>query len=344
MYEINIYDDIDKNEGYTLKEIKSQLDLAGGEDVHVKIFSFGGSVFEGLAIYTELTNYSGFVTTEIIGISASISSIIFLAGRKRIINQIGFLMMHEAWTMTAGSAEQLEDDAKLLRQINAQLLSIYQKVTGLSEDVLKEKMSKDTYMGPDELLELGFVTEIKEGAKLVASIQNFTQKQLKPKELKMAMTKEEKAEFEALKAQNESLNSEIAGLKEAHEKALLDLQNKKQEEVQEAIKAEIKRQEDIRASLLHEDQKEFAETLVNSGKSLADAKLALFDHFKENKCVFQAKTVDPVAVLESQAPKASTHVESQEESVIDRWKALKDPKKRMEFFNKHKTEIEKELK
>ena len=77
MKTIKIYDAIDPMWGYGLADLNQDLEEANGKDVHVKIQSGGGSVFEGLAIYNTLKNYEGNVTTEIVGISASIASIIF---------------------------------------------------------------------------------------------------------------------------------------------------------------------------------------------------------------------------------------------------------------------------
>lgn len=304
METIKIYDTIDPMWGYGLADLEADLRNAGGEDIHVKIQSGGGSVFEGLAIYNTLKNYEGQVTTEIVGLSASIASVIFLAGDKRIVNEAGFLMIHEAWTMTAGGASDLREDAELLDQINAQILDIYQRVTGMDREVLAEKMSKDTYMGAEELMELGFVTEVNEGVKLVASINKFTNKQLKKEPQQMA--EQEKTQVESLEAQNKEIEAKLAekDAKMAELSAEIEALKASQEEaIKAGIEAEKQRESEILNSCLHEKQAEFAKELVAKGESVVNAKLALMDNFKANQGEYMK--VDPVAVLEAEAPQAS---------------------------------------
>jgi ATP-dependent Clp endopeptidase proteolytic subunit ClpP len=341
MKTIKIYDSIDPFWGYGLENLEADLASANGDDVHVKIQSGGGSVFEGLAIYNTLKSYEGEVTTEIVGISASIASIIFLAGSKRIVNEVGFLMIHEAWTMTAGGASDLREDADLLDQINSQILDIYQNVTGFDRDELKEKMSKDTYMGPKELLEMGFVTEVKEGLQLVASINNFKMNSLKQKtekEPSMAMTKEEKAEFEALKAENLVLKEEGETLK-------AELETKSDEQVQaqiaEGIKAEKEREASILASALHDKQKPLAEKLIAEGATLEGAVMAINKDFIVNKADYMKPQVDPSATLTNEAPSASTKEveEAPEVNHKEKWMELKAEGKFIEANNYFKENI-----
>ena len=353
MKTIKIYDSIDPYWGYGLDSLEEDLKNAKGDDVHVKIQSGGGSVFEGLAIYNTLKNYEGEVTTEIVGISASIASIIFLAGSKRIVNEVGFLMIHEAWTMSAGNADDLREDAELLDQINSQILDIYENVTGFDREELKEKMSKDTYIGPSDLLEMGFVTEIKEGVQLAASIKNFTRNSLKPQKTKeptiMAMTKEEKAKVEALEAEILALKTDK---EEAVAKIVLDkdaeieqIKAEQEQKIADSIKAEKERESGILASISVPQQLEFAKTLVAEGKDLMSAKVALLDDLNANKEVYlKAEGTPSIEALTNEAPRASKPDEGVKPSIVAEWKSIKDPVTKKEFFNENKVQIQKELK
>ncbi len=351
MKTIKIYDSIDPFWGYGLESLEEDLKNANGDDIHVKIQSGGGSVFEGLAIYNTLKNYEGEVTTEIVGISASIASIIFLAGSKRIVNEVGFLMIHEAWTMSAGNAGDLREDAELLDQINSQILDIYENVTGFDREELKEKMSKDTYIGPSDLLEMGFVTEIKEGIQLAASINNFNTNSLKQtaKEPKMAMSKEEKAEFEALKADNKALKLEK---EEAVAKIVLDkdaeieqIKADQEQKIADSIKAEKERESGILASISVPQQLEFAKTLVAEGKDLMSAKVALLDDLNANKELYLKVEATPsIEALTNEAPRASKPEGEEKPSIVAEWKSIADPVAKKVFFNENKAQIKKELK
>lgn len=70
--------------GYcNLSFVQRQLSEANGQDVTVRINSFGGDVDEGFAIYSELRRYAkennAEVTTLAEGRCASIATVIFLA-------------------------------------------------------------------------------------------------------------------------------------------------------------------------------------------------------------------------------------------------------------------------
>ena len=335
MKTIKIYDAIDPMWGYGLADLNQDLEEANGKDVHVKIQSGGGSVFEGLAIYNTLKNYEGNVTTEIVGISASIASIIFLAGSKRIVNEVGFLMIHEAWTMTMGNADDLREDAELLDQINSQILDIYQSVTGYDRDELKEKMSKDTYMGPEELKEMGFVTEISEGAKIAASLGNHLNLAKGEK-----MAKDEKAP----EASIEELQNQIVALQEENESLKNELSENSDEKIQakikEGVKAEKERESAILNLCLHKDQNSLAERLINEGATIEQASLQINGDYKNNFAEYNKAQVKEKDAFED-APKASGQQEEEEEVKVDhkaKWMELKSEKKFAEanaYFAEH---------
>ncbi len=343
---IKIYDAIDPYWGYSLADLENDLRLADGQDVHVKIQSGGGSVFEGLAIYNTLKNYEGNVTTEIVGISASIASIIFLAGSKRIVNEVGFLMIHEAWTMTAGNANDLREDADLLDQINAQILDIYEKVTGFNREELKAKMSKDTYMGPKELLELGFVTEVSEGMKIAASIGNHISVKNFPQTAKGEhMAKDDKAP-EAENQKFAELETKLLALQKENDALKTELENKSDEKVeakiQEGIRAEKERETAIMALALNSKQKAVAEKLVAEGSTIENAVMAINKDFQANYAEYtKVDQGQAVAMLQGEAPSASGQQPEEQPQVdhVTNWRNIVNIQEKQEYFNKYKTEI-----
>lgn len=79
----------------------------GGENVTVNINSPGGDMFEGLAIYNLLREYSGKVTVKVLGIAASAASIIAMAGDEIQIGRGAFLMIHNCWIVMIGNRHDL---------------------------------------------------------------------------------------------------------------------------------------------------------------------------------------------------------------------------------------------
>lgn len=135
-------------------------------DLRVRINSYGGEVSEGLAIYSLLKSFAHKVTTICDGFACSSASVIFMAGQERIMNQSSLLLIHNAWTFAEGDANALRKQADDLEKITKPSLDIYTSITGLEESVIKEMMDQETWITPQEALDMGFATKVLEdGAK-----------------------------------------------------------------------------------------------------------------------------------------------------------------------------------
>ncbi len=143
----------------------------------VNIHSGGGSVFDGLAIYNYFKGLKQEVHTKSSGLVASISSIIFLAGKKdtRTINSTDNFLIHLPMGGEFGNAEDLEKTADELRDIEDKLATIYEAETDITKKEALDLMKKDEMMDIDFLKEKGFVSEIVE-FKAVANFNNKTMK------------------------------------------------------------------------------------------------------------------------------------------------------------------------
>lgn len=156
--EIEVYDEIGFW-GVNAKDFRAKLKGAG--DVVLKINSPGGSVFEGVAIYNDLKAHKGNVRVEITGIAASIASIIAMAGDEIAIAENAMMMIHNAWTVAIGNAEELQAQADVLSKIDGQLALTYAAQKGTPGiRAIKQMMADETWMTGKEAKESGFVTEI----------------------------------------------------------------------------------------------------------------------------------------------------------------------------------------
>ena len=144
---------------YTLSKELQALD-PDIELINVHINSYGGEVAEGLAIYNLLRNHKAKVRTYCDGFACSIASVIFMAGEERIMSNASLLMVHNAWMYTAGNADQLRKDADDLDKITQASINAYMQNVNITEDKLKELLDAETWLLPDEALEMGFATSI----------------------------------------------------------------------------------------------------------------------------------------------------------------------------------------
>ena len=142
----------------------------------VSINSPGGDVFAGVSIYNTLAGYDkGAVTIEVNGLAASIASVIAMAGDKIVMLPGSSMMIHKPWSMGVGNADELEKVAKTLNSIEESLIPIYTSRTGLSDERIKEMLADETWMTPQEAVDLGFADEYIEAKQKVGfsdSIKN----------------------------------------------------------------------------------------------------------------------------------------------------------------------------
>ena len=146
-----------------------ELDECKG-DLNIYIFSPGGDVFAGFAIYTMLSRYEGHVNVYIDGLAASAASVVAMAGDSIFIPENATMMIHNAWGIIAGNKFEVEDFRKQLELIDDQISQVYADRTGKDIEEIKQLMNAETWMSGSEAVNLGFATALTENKKIAAKI------------------------------------------------------------------------------------------------------------------------------------------------------------------------------
>ena len=130
-------------------------------NLEVNINSNGGSVTGGLAIANAIKAYSkGEITCNVLGIAASMASVVACAGKRLCMGEGAFLMVHNPWTVTMGNAEELRKDANTLDKMRDSILGFYQaKCPDKTPDDLKALMDAETWLNPPDAIAQGFIVE-----------------------------------------------------------------------------------------------------------------------------------------------------------------------------------------
>lgn len=170
MKQINIFGDIIASEAdrwfaseVTPAQIVDALKDAGGEPVEVLINSNGGSVAAGLAISNAIKQYPGETTCVVLGLAASMASVIACAGKTLKMGEGAFLMIHNPWTYTSGNAEELRKDADTLDKMRDSILGFYLGKCPDKEDELKAAMDAESWLTREDARAMGFAVEDYEG-------------------------------------------------------------------------------------------------------------------------------------------------------------------------------------
>ena len=127
--------------------------------ITVHINSNGGDLKEGLGIYNVLKGRN--VTTICEGFAASSASVIFCAGKTRIMNAASLLFIHNASMLMAGTADEMEKAAEDLRTITEAAKAAYREAgVNISDEELTALMDQETWITPEAAVAMGFATEI----------------------------------------------------------------------------------------------------------------------------------------------------------------------------------------
>lgn len=132
--------------------------------INIFINSYGGSVFEGTAIYNQLKRHPAQKTVYVDGFACSVAAVIAMAGDKIIMPHNTMMMIHEVWDGCIGNAREMRkkaDDLDIVMEANRQ--AFLQKAGDkLTEENLIEMMAAETWLTAEQCIEYGLADEYAE--------------------------------------------------------------------------------------------------------------------------------------------------------------------------------------
>ncbi|MDR5654873.1 head maturation protease, ClpP-related [Ruixingdingia sedimenti] len=133
-----------------------------GKTILVRINSYGGDVFEGLAIANTIADLKAKTIVEIIGVAASIASVIAVAADVVRIRKSAQMMIHRPWAWLWGEADELRKAAAHLDMIEGQLVETYvDRSNGKkSTEEFAAAVAAETWMTGAQAVEWGLADEV----------------------------------------------------------------------------------------------------------------------------------------------------------------------------------------
>ena len=145
--------------GVTAEDFARDLADITADHIEVQINSVGGDVFDGVAIFNALRSHTARVTTRVDGMAASIASVIVQAGDQRVMLTGSQMMIHEAWGLSIGSAQDMRDFAEILDKQSDLIAGIYAERTGKDVAHFRELMTGETWFTADEAVTAGLADQ-----------------------------------------------------------------------------------------------------------------------------------------------------------------------------------------
>ena len=100
------------------------------------------------------------MTTINEGLAASAASVIFQAGDVRVSMPSTRQMIHRAWTVGIGNANEMREIAELLDEIDGDLAGLYAGASGMSVDEIMPLLDAETWFSAEESVQQGFADRV----------------------------------------------------------------------------------------------------------------------------------------------------------------------------------------
>ena len=196
VHKLYIYDDVTaygtfdwttwtmKESETSAKYFRDQLEaIPDTATIELHINSNGGSVKEGVAIYTQLKQKGCKKVGYVDGAAYSVAFLILQACDERIMGLGTSALVHNMWMNVEGNAKELRkaaDDLDVLMESNRK---IFLERSNLDEQQLIDMMEAETFLTPDQCLKYGLIDKIDSyqadeqdtKQKLMEQVQQLTQ-------------------------------------------------------------------------------------------------------------------------------------------------------------------------
>ena len=143
-------------------------------DCEMKIVftSPGGSVIDGMVLFDfiqEMRRAGHYITTDTLGMAASMAGILLQAGDHRIMHREAWVLIHEGSFGAGGTVGQVEDTVEWVKKIQQRIIDIFAErcqatsaPKKLTKAVIKKRWArKDWWLSSAECLDYGLVDEVR---------------------------------------------------------------------------------------------------------------------------------------------------------------------------------------
>jgi ATP-dependent protease ClpP protease subunit len=148
--------------GMSAKELAQALDdlPAHIATIEVLINSPGGDAFDGLAMVNVLRAHPAQTRAVVQGIAASAASFIACACDETVMAPNSTMMIHDAWGMCVGNADDMLSFGTTLDQLSGNLADIYAAKSGKSSDDMRTAMKAETWYTAEEAIAAGLANSL----------------------------------------------------------------------------------------------------------------------------------------------------------------------------------------
>lgn len=148
--------------GDEFAQLTDTLEQRGFKRLQLRLHSYGGSVFEGNAIYNAMRKSSLHIEAVIEGVAASMACMILPAADEVSICENAFGMIHRPYSFAEGNADDHEAAAKLLRNMEEQFIKVLSLRSHQDAESIRAKWfdGSDHWLNAEEMVRFGLADTI----------------------------------------------------------------------------------------------------------------------------------------------------------------------------------------
>ena len=164
LYDMIVGDDLTAEwwGGVSPNQFVRELNQITAPVIHLRINCPGGDVFAARVMELAIRQHPSKVVAHIDGYAASAASFLAVACDEVEIAKGGFFMIHKAWSMCWGNADEMLKMADLLDKIDESLVITYADATEQDAQQLRDWMTVETWFNAEESIEYGFADRLAE--------------------------------------------------------------------------------------------------------------------------------------------------------------------------------------
>lgn len=141
-------------------DLQAKLERITAPAIELHIHSPGGDAFDGIAMYNLLKDHPADIHVIVDGLAASAASVIAMAGKTIEMRTGSQMMVHDAWGLAVGPADEMGKMADELAKVSDSIASIYAARAGGTTKNWRKVMQAETWYSAKEAVEAGLATKV----------------------------------------------------------------------------------------------------------------------------------------------------------------------------------------
>jgi len=143
-----------------MEMVAVKLGMETPPPLHLRINSYGGSVFAAFGSIDYIMKSKTPVYTYIDGCAASAGTIMSVCGAKRFMGENAYMLVHQLSSGSWGKFTELQDDMKNNENLMKRIKEIYNAKTKIPKTKMDDLLKHDLWWDAKTCLKYGLVDEI----------------------------------------------------------------------------------------------------------------------------------------------------------------------------------------